>query len=153
MQAIVLAIQQLYPQVFHACHVAHTRAVSNAFRLSERDSAILAHVDPRRPVTARDLSRHLGIGAPTVSAAMQRLERLGYVARAPRTKASPARPLRLTEIGQRALQASSVLDTARLTHLLGHLTAGEREQAVAGLQALARGANRVAQKGKQETSS
>lgn len=152
MEATVLAIQQLYPQVFHACHVAHTRARSNTFRISERDSAILAHVDPRWPVTASDLSRHLGVGAPTLSAAIQRLERLGYLARTPRSKRSPARPLRLTELGQRALQASSVLDTVRLTTLLTHLTAAEREQAVAGLQALARGARSLARKAKDSSS-
>jgi hypothetical protein len=42
MEATVLAIQQFYPQVFHACHVAHTRARSNEFRLSERGLQLLA---------------------------------------------------------------------------------------------------------------
>ena len=140
MDATVLQIQQLYPQVFHACHVAHTRARSNAFALSERDSSILAHVLPGWPVTARDLARHLGIGAPAMSAAVQRLERLGYLARGPRSRRSPARPLRLTESGARALQSASVLDTGRLTALLATLSLRERAEAVRGLQLLARGA-------------
>ncbi|MGB3966253.1 MAG: helix-turn-helix domain-containing protein, partial [Planctomycetota bacterium] len=106
MDATVVAIQQLFPQVFHACHVRHQRRRSNAFRLSERDSAILAHLGAEWTVTARDLGRHLGIGAPTLSAALQRLERLGYVARAPRAGRSPARPLRLTGTGQEALQVT-----------------------------------------------
>lgn len=152
MEATVLAIQQLYPQVFHACHVRHTRARSNAFRLNERDSAILAHLDPQHAVTARDLSRHLGIGAPTLSAAIQRLERLGYLARAPRTRRSPARPLQLTGLGQRALQAGSVLDTARLRRLLARLSATEREQVVTGLRLLVRGAHQLP-RSHQETSS
>jgi DNA-binding MarR family transcriptional regulator len=140
----VLAIQQLYPQVFHACHVAHTRARSNPFRVSERDGSILAHLGPGEAVTARDLARHLGIGAPTLSAALQRLERLGYVARDARTRKSAARPLRLTDLGRRALQATSVLDSGRLLALLRQLAPAERDQAVAGLQALARGARSLA---------
>src|SRR5262245_28079691 len=106
MEAAVLLIQQLYPQVFHACHVAHTRARSNEYSLSERDGSILAHVAPTWPVTARDLARHLGIGAPAMSVAVQRLERLGYLERQPRGR-SPARPLRLTEDGAKAMQSAS----------------------------------------------
>jgi DNA-binding MarR family transcriptional regulator len=140
----VVAIQQLYPQVFHACHVAHTRARTNAFRVSERDSAILAHLGPFAPLTAKELGRHLGIGAPTLSAALQRLERLGYLAREPRAGRSAARPLRITELGARALQASSVLDTARVEALLQQLTPRERRQAVRGLGLLARGARSLA---------
>jgi len=148
MEATVLAIQQLYPQVFHACHVQHSRRASNAFRLSERDSSILAHVG--WVTTARDLGAHLGIGAPTMSAALQRLEKLGYVARSPRTRHSPARLLHLTELGQRALQSTSVLDTGRLTALLGTLSLRNRQRAVLGLEVLARGARSLA---KQESAS
>ena len=144
MDATVARIQQLYPQVFHACHVRHQRRRSNAFRLSERDSAILAHLGAEWTVTARDLGRHLGLGAPTLSDALRRLERLGHVAREPRNGRSPARPLRLTPLGQQALGAVSVLDAGRLTALLEHLTARERETAVAGLRLLARGARSLA---------
>jgi DNA-binding MarR family transcriptional regulator len=144
MDATVLAIQQFYPQVFHACHVRHERRRSNAFRLSERDSSILAHVSSDWTVTARDLGRHFGLGAPTLSDALRRLERLGYVAREPRNGRSPARPLRLTTLGREALQATSVLDAGRLTTLLEHLTTRERATAVAGLRLLARGARSLA---------
>ena len=142
MEAIVLCIQQLYPQVFHACHVQHTRKTSNAFRLSERDSSILAHVG--WVTTARDLGRHLGIGAPTMSAALQRLEKLGYLARSPRK--SPARPLHLTDLGRAAMQSTSVLDTGRLTALLAVLSPRDRQRAVLGLELLARGARSLASK-------
>ena len=138
MEATVLAIQQLYPQVFHACHVQHARRTSNAFRLSERDSSILAHVG--WVTTARDLGAHLGIGAPTMSAALQRLEKLGYLARSPRTRTSSTRPLRLTDLGRAALQSTSALDTDRLTALLDTLSVRDRQRAVLGLQLLARGA-------------
>ncbi|MGE3175197.1 MAG: MarR family winged helix-turn-helix transcriptional regulator [Planctomycetota bacterium] len=144
----VTAIQQLYPQIYHACHRAHTRRRSNAFAVSETDSAILAHIGPGYATTARDLARHLGVGAPTMSAALQRLERLGYVARAAASARQRTRPLSLTERGRLALQAGSVLDADRLRALLGALSPRERTRAVQGLALLARGARSMPQKGR-----
>jgi DNA-binding MarR family transcriptional regulator len=146
MEATVLAIQQLYPQVFHACHVQHLRRRTTRFRLSERDSAILAHIGPGWAATALELGRHLGIGKPTMSAALQQLEKPGYIVRGSRSRSSPARQLQLTELGQQALQSTSVLDTNRVTALLQSLSAGERTQALRGLQLLARGARSLAKK-------
>ncbi len=150
MQAMVSAIQQAYPQVFHACHVRHTRRRSNAFRLSERDAAILAHVGPAYAFTARDLGAHLGIGAPTMSAAIKRLEQLGYLTRSARSRDTAVRILQLTALGGQALQATSVLDTERLTALLATLSVRHRTRAVQGLELLARGARNLT---KQEVSS
>jgi DNA-binding MarR family transcriptional regulator len=147
MEATILAIQQLYPQVFHACHTQHLRRRGTPFRLSERDSSILAHIGPGRATTALELGRHLGLGKPTMSAALQRLERLGYIARRPRTRTSPARQLELTALGQQALQATSVLDTSRLTAILRQLTPRQRAQAVLGLELLVRGARSLTQPG------
>ena len=143
MEAIVLAIQQLYPRIYHACHARHVRARSTPFRLSARDGAILAHVDAAGGTTARELAAHLGIGAPAMSAALAHLERLGYVQRAARSGRSPRRPLALTAAGTRALQATSVLDTMRLTRLVARLTARERQRAVDGLRLLADAARRA----------
>lgn len=138
MQDQVQAIQQLFPQVYHACHVQHTRRRSNAFRLSERDGAILAHIGPGYLETARDLTRHLGIGAPTLSAALARLERLGLVERERRERAGGTRRLRLSARGQEAVQATSVLDAERLGAALAGLTATQLAAAVRGLALLAR---------------
>ncbi len=144
MEATVLAIQQLYPRIYHACHAQHVRARTTPFRLSARDGAILAHVDAGGGTTARELAAHLGVGAPAMSAALAALERLGYVRRAPRAGRSPRRPLALTELGARALQATSVLDTERLRRLVGRLSPRERARAVAGLRLLADAAAEVA---------
>ena len=80
------------------------------------------------------------MGAPAMSATLQRLERLGYVVRQARTKQQPTRSLALTEAGREAMQATSVLDRERLTLLLAELTPRERSRAVAGMQLLARAA-------------
>ena len=140
MEAEVLAVQQYYPQVFHACHVHHTRARSNPHRLSDRDSSVLAHIGAGFSRSARDLARHLGIGAPAMSATLKRLESLGYVERQARSPRQPTRVLGLSAKGRAAMQATSVLDTDRLTSLLGELTARQRQRAVEGLSLLAQAA-------------
>lgn len=146
MEADVLAVQQLYPVVFHACHVHHPRARSNTQRLSDRDSSVLAHIGSGFARAARDLARHLGIGAPAMSAALQRLERLGYLERRARSRSQPTRVLTLTEAGRAAMQATSVLDTDRLTSLLAGMSARDRRRAVAGLQLLADAATHLPRK-------
>jgi DNA-binding MarR family transcriptional regulator len=81
LDADVLSVQISYPQIYRACHTRHRRAASSAERLSERDGAILAHLDAKRPATAALLARHLGVGQPALSAALVRLTRLGFVER------------------------------------------------------------------------
>src|SRR5688572_26950426 len=139
----LLAIQRLYPQIFHACHVRHTRSRSNSWRLSERDQALLAHLSPDGGRRSVDLARHFGIGLPTLSEALKRLERLGYVMRES-SRDRRARLLRLTPKGAEALMAGSVLDTERLRRALTHLSAPERRRAVDGLGLLARAAESLA---------
>jgi len=146
MQDAVLAIQQFYPQVFHACHVTHPRARTNPARLSDRDSSILAHIGSGYARAARDLARHVGVGAPTMSATLKRLEELGYIVRQPRSRTQPTRVLALSDKGRAAMQATSVLDTDRLTALLGALTPKERAKAVEGLGLLARAAAELPRK-------
>ena len=139
MEATVLAIQQLYPRIYHACHVTHRRR-GRATGLAEHEAALLAHLDSAHGVTARELGKHLGKGAPTLSATIARLERLGLLQRAPRRGRSPARGITLTGAGIASVQSSSVLDTARLTDLVARLSRRQRATVVAGLRLLAEAA-------------
>jgi DNA-binding MarR family transcriptional regulator len=140
MEEELLAIQQLYPQVFHACHVRHARSrATNRFRISERDRSLLAHLSLRHPRKPSDLARHFGIGLPTLSEALQRLERQGYVERARSGADRRALQVRLTARGAEALRGTSVLDDVRLARALENLTPAERRAAVEGLTLLARG--------------
>ena len=148
LDAAVRAVQIAYPQIYLACHTAHTRARSTPYRLSSRDSSLLVHLDETHPARPADLARHLGIGAPTLSAALRRLETLGYVTR---TKASANRrgiELRLTAAGAEALSGTSVLEPARVRALLRALPAAERARAVAGLSMLGRAAATLDRRGK-----
>jgi DNA-binding MarR family transcriptional regulator len=139
MEDELLAIQQLYPQVFHACHVRHARSRrTNRFRVSERDQALLAHLSLRHGRKASDLARHFGVGLPTLSEAVKRLERAGYAERERSGADRRAVQIKLTARGTEALRGTSVLDDGRLARVLAHLTPKERRTAVAGLALLAR---------------
>jgi DNA-binding MarR family transcriptional regulator len=139
----VAALQRWYPQIYLACHTRHQRRRSNGLRLTAHESSILAHLSAEHPLRASDLARHLGVGASTMSAALKRLTTLGYVARTREADDQRAASLRLSKLGADAMQAGSVLETGRVSALLGQLTGAEREQALAGLELLATAARRL----------
>jgi len=137
MDATVLAIQQLYPRIYHACHVEHRRGRRTPWRLADHHAAILAHLDAARGTTAAELCRHLRVGAPAMSASIAQLERRGLVQRTPRRGRSPSRGITLTDAGRDAVGASSVLDGERLRALVARLQPRQRRTVVDGLRLLA----------------
>ena len=148
MKKQVEAVQRAYPQIYLACHAEHVKARSNEFRLSARDSSILAHLDTREPQTANELVAHLGVRASTFSAAIKRLVELGYVKRRADPHDKRAAQLTLSALGAKAMSATSVLDASRVANLLSKLTSRERSAAIAGLSLLAEGAQRIAKEKK-----
>lgn len=144
MEEDVLALQQLYPQVYHACHARHARSRSNEHRLSDRDHQVLAHLSMKVGRRLGDLAKHMGLGKPTLSEAVGRLERLGYVERLRAPDDARTLSIRLTERGVKALQGTSVLDTRRVGEVLAVLSERQRKQVLAGLRTLAKACERVA---------
>jgi MarR family transcriptional regulator, organic hydroperoxide resistance regulator len=136
LEAAVRAVQIAYPRIYLACHTRHTRARSSAFHLSARDSSLLVHLDETHPTRPAALARHMGVVASTMSAALQRLESLGYVTRTAAAADRRAAELRLSATGAEALRATSVLEAARVRALLRALTPQERTRAVEGLALL-----------------
>lgn len=135
----VQAIQFCYPQIYYACHTRHDRRRSSEAALSGRDSQILVHLDRTRLVGASALRRHLGLAASTVSEALTRLERFGYLAKV----ASPEKDRRhigvvLTTKGVAAVQAGSVLETRRLEAVVQRLSSRDRAAVASALERLAR---------------
>lgn len=140
LEELVVEIQRLYPQIYLACHVDHVRSASTRWRLSSQDSSILAHLDERKTMSPRVLGDHLGVAPSTLSAAIARLARLGYLTNTTALRDRRQRRLRLTSLGTEAMSATSVLDSARVRELLQKLSARERNLAINGLRLLARGA-------------
>ena len=138
----VRLVQVAYPQIYFACHTRHVRRASTATQLSATDSTLLAHLDEHDPVRATTLAKHLGIAASTLSAAIARLAALGYVVQRRDAKDGRAIGLLLSPKGAAAMQASSVLESARVSKMLANLTPAERKRALNGLGLLARAARK-----------
>jgi DNA-binding MarR family transcriptional regulator len=139
----VREIQRLYPQIYLACHVDHVRASSTKWKLSSKDSSILAHLDDKRGTSPRTLAGHLGVAASTLSAAIRRLTDLGYISSEPSQTDMRQRELRLTKRGTAAMAETSVLDGRRIAALLKHLDSKKREVALDGLRLLAAAARQL----------
>src|SRR5215472_12407373 len=92
-------MQRCYPQIYLACHQRHVRAASTRFRLSARDSSILAHLSETVAMKPAALASHLGVSASTLSAAISKLERLGYLERRPVLRDRRSVGLILTALG------------------------------------------------------
>ena len=141
----VFEIQRLFPQIYLACHVDHVRAASTSWDLSSHDASILAHLDRATPISPRALASHLGVAASTLSAAITRLSRLGYLTSKPTPSDKRQRELRLTARGSEAIASTSVLDAKRVAQLLDELNPNDRTAAVRGLQLLAQAARQMKQ--------
>ena len=136
----VRQVQTAYPQIYFACHTRHVRRASNAARLSAADSTLLAHLDEHAATRSTALARHLGLAASTLSAAISRLAGHGYVLQQRDPRDRRAIGLTLSAKGAAAMQASSVLDSARVKRMLEQLRPAERTRALEGLALLARAA-------------
>ena len=141
--AAMTAVMTLYPRIYFACHTRHVRDPQTQRLLSRHQASILDHLDEMDPTTVNDLARHMGVTPATMSLAIDRLERQGYVVRA-RDAADRRRVhVRLTSAGVRVRDSASVLDLPRVEALVAKLTEKEREVALRGLALLAEAAARL----------
>lgn len=139
----VYEVQRLYPQIFVACHTEHVRAVSTRWRISSQDASILVHLDREVGLSPRTLAGHLSVAPSTLSAALTRLEKLGYLTNNPAEKDRRKRELRLTSRGAEAIAATSVLDAEKVRAMLKQLKPKERKEALRGLALLAEAARKT----------
>jgi DNA-binding MarR family transcriptional regulator len=130
---LVRRIQRAYPQIYLACHVRHTTSAA-PHGLSQRDSAVLAHLDDLSPVTAGALAKHLGVGPSTVTEAIDHLEHLGLATRTRNPRDKRRVELRITKLGIAKMQESSVLDTRRVADVLARVPARHRPAAIRGME-------------------
>jgi len=137
---LVLSVLNAYPQVYHACHRRHPRARTNPARISDRDAWILGHLHPTSPASPARLAAHLSLRPSTVSEAVKRLERLGYVTRRRVPGDGRRVELFLAPGGADAMKGASVLDAERVRRMLALLPPERRAHAVEGLSLLAEAA-------------
>lgn len=132
-------IQFCYPQVYFACHTRHDRGRSTDARLSDRDAQILVHLDGPSPMTLSELAAHMDLSRSTLSEALTKLERFGYVSKSPHAMRDRRHiGLALTKKGVAAVRAGSVLEGRRLRAVLSSLSRGELASVIDGLETLAR---------------
>ena len=112
------AVMTLYPRIYFACHTRHVRDPQTQRLLSRHQASVLDHLDEIEPTTLVDLSRHMGVTPGTMSVAIDRLERKGYVVRLRDAADRRKVHVRLTSAGVRVRDASSVLDPARVEALV-----------------------------------
>ncbi|HYT67754.1 MAG TPA: MarR family transcriptional regulator [Vicinamibacterales bacterium] len=138
--AAMSAVMTLYPRIYFACHTRHVRDPQSQRLLSRHQASILDHLDEIEPTIVMDLAAHMGVTPATMSLAIDRLERKGYVVRLKDAKDRRRVNVRLTSAGVRVREANSVLDPARVEALVARLTEAERTRAIEGLALLARAA-------------
>ena len=132
-----------YPRIFFACHARHVRDPKTRRLLSAHQASILDHLDSVEAITLMGLAKHMGVTPGTMSLGIERLVRRGYVVRVRDTRDKRRLQLRLTPAGVRVREASSVLEPQRVRALLAALEPQEREEALGGLELLARGADQL----------
>ena len=130
-----------YPRIYFACHRRHVRDPGGTRVLSATQASVLDHLDAVDPTALTALAAHMGVTPSTMSIAVDRLVRAGYVSRA-RDRADARRvQLRLTDAGVRIRSANSVLDPALVERMLRQLSAADRRRALDGLSLLAAAAD------------
>ena len=137
----VEAVLRDYPRVYFACHTRHVEDPTTKQVLSAHQASILDHLNPTEPTSVRQLANHMGVTLPTMSLALDRLERLGFVARSRDQSDRRVVSIRLTDAGRRIKQSKTVLDPERVQAVLARLNKPERARALEGLHLLARAAS------------
>jgi DNA-binding MarR family transcriptional regulator len=137
----VARVLAAYPRIYFACHRRHVYDAEERRLVSAHQASILDHLDAVESTVLSDLANHMGVTASTMSLAVDRLERNGYVTRERDAADGRRVRIRLTDAGVRVRQANSVLDPALVAEMLDQLPAAQRREALRGLELLARAAD------------
>ena len=140
-QSAVKAVLELYPRIYFACHTRHVRDPESGATLSSHQVSILDHLNIDDPTSLAELAAHMGVTPSTMSLAIDRLEGEGYVKRTRDREDARRLRLLLTAKGKRIREAHSVLDAEKVDAMLARLSAAERNDAIRGLELLARAAS------------
>ena len=143
----VQKVVDLVPRILYACRRLDARTLSTGRSLSPQQALILDQLDPDVPTSLQALAAQMNVTAPTMSVAIGRLVREGYVRRDRDEVDGRRLDLTLSASGVRVRKATSSLDPRRVAALLGRLSVADRTAALRGIMALAdaaRGEERAA---------
>ena len=130
----------LYSQIYFACHTRHVHDPESGTRVSARQASILSHLDSVEPTPLSQLASHMGVTVSTMSIAVDRLVRQGYVVRDRAESDARVRHVRLTTAGERLRAAQKVLEPRLVRAMLSRLSPAERRDALRGLELLGKAA-------------
>ena len=142
----VQKVVDLVPRILYACRRLDARALSTGRSLSPQQALILDQLDAEEPTSLQALAAQMSVTAPTMSVAIGRLVREGYVRRDRDSIDGRRLDLTLSPAGIRVRKATSSLDPRRVAALLGRLSAADRAAALRGLTALGDAARIEAQR-------
>jgi DNA-binding MarR family transcriptional regulator len=142
----VQKVVDLVPRVLYACRRLDARALSTGRSLSPQQALILDQLDAEVPTSLQALAAQMSVTAPTMSVAIGRLVREGYVRRDRDSIDGRRLDLTLSPAGIRVRKATSSLDPRRVAALLSRLSAADRVAALRGLTALGDAARVEAQR-------
>jgi len=125
-----------YSQIYFACHTRHVHDPESGTRVSARQASILSHLDSVEPTPLSQLASHMGVTVSTMSIAVDRLVRQGYVVRDRAESDARVRHVRLTPAGERLRSAQKVLEPRLVRAMLSHLSPADRRAALRGLELL-----------------
>ena len=126
----------LYSQIYFACHTRHVHDPESGTRVSARQASILSHLDSVEPTPLSQLASHMGVTVSTMSIAVDRLVRQGYVLRDRAESDARVRHVRLTVAGERLRAAQKVLEPRLVHAMLSRLSPADRRDALRGLELL-----------------
>lgn len=126
----------LYAQIYFACHTRHVHDPETGTRVSARQASILSHLDSVEPTPVSELAAHMGVTVSTMSIAIDRLVRQGYVTRERAESDGRVRHVTLTAAGERLRAAQKVLEPELVRAMLARLSPSDRRDALRGLELL-----------------
>ena len=136
----VQKVVDLIPRILYACRRVDARSLSTGRSLSPQQALVLDQLDPESPVSLRALAAQMGVTAPTMSVAIGRLVREGYVRRGRDRTDGRRLDITLSASGVRVRKITSSLDPRRVSKLLGRVSPADLAVALRGLTALANAA-------------
>jgi DNA-binding MarR family transcriptional regulator len=146
-KSAVETVLHCYPRIYFACHRRHVRDERAGTVLSAHQASILDHLDELEGTSLLELARHVGVTASTMSLAIDRLERGGYVTRERSRQDGRRVDLRLTSAGVGMKRQQKVLEPDLVAAMLQRLSAGRRREALHGLEMLAEAADEMVASG------